>query len=63
MALLCMSRATSDLEVETQSDWGYSLGVCEWQGASGRFEASPDPLMGSKWSEADAAAAAAAKKT
>jgi hypothetical protein len=26
MALLCMSRPTSNLSIETQSDWGYSLG-------------------------------------
>lgn len=31
MALICMSRAKSDTVVETQCDWGYSLGVCEWQ--------------------------------
>jgi hypothetical protein len=51
MALLCMSRATSDLVIETQCDWGYSLGVGEWRGASGRFEAEPDPLMGQKWGD------------
>eukprot|EP00199_Chlamydomonas_sp_CCMP681_P003673 CAMPEP_0119102322 /NCGR_PEP_ID=MMETSP1180-20130426/1101_1 /TAXON_ID=3052 ORGANISM="Chlamydomonas cf sp, Strain CCMP681" /NCGR_SAMPLE_ID=MMETSP1180 /ASSEMBLY_ACC=CAM_ASM_000741 /LENGTH=178 /DNA_ID=CAMNT_0007086579 /DNA_START=39 /DNA_END=575 /DNA_ORIENTATION=- len=46
MALLCMTRPTSDMDIETQCDWGYSLGVGEWQGASGRFTATPDPLMG-----------------
>lgn len=46
MALLCMSRAKSDLEIETQSDWGYSLGVAEWKGATGSFSSRPDPLMG-----------------
>lgn len=45
MALLCMARATSDVVVETQSDWGYSLGVAEWKGASGSFSSRPDPLM------------------
>lgn len=51
MALLCMTRAASDLEIETQCDWGYSLGVAEWKGPSGEFTAEPDPLMGSKWNE------------
>jgi 2Fe-2S type ferredoxin len=51
MALLCMSRATSDLSIETQCDWGYSLGVAEWKGATGRFSAAPDPLMGESWQE------------
>jgi ferredoxin len=53
MGLLCMTRAKSDLVIETQCDWGYSLGLASWQGASGLFEAAPDPLMGEKWSEAD----------
>ena len=35
MALLCMSRPAGDCVVETQSDWGYSLGVAEWKGATG----------------------------
>ena len=51
MALLCMSRATSDLTIETQSDWGYSLGVGEWKGATGKFSATPDPLVGVSWTE------------
>ncbi|EFJ52049.1 hypothetical protein VOLCADRAFT_120406 [Volvox carteri f. nagariensis] len=51
MALLCMTRATSDLTIETQSDWGYSLGVGEWKGATGKFSAKPDPLVGVSWSE------------
>ena len=46
MALLCMARPTSDVAIETQCDWGYSLGVAEWKGASGRFSATPEPLMG-----------------
>lgn len=51
MALLCMSRASSDLSIETQCDWGYSLGVGDWKGATGRFSAKPDPLMGSTWTD------------
>ncbi len=51
MALICMARAKGDVSIETQCDWGYSLGICDWQGASGKFSASPDPLMGKKWSE------------
>lgn len=46
MTLPCMARATSDCEIETQCDWGYSLGVGGWKGASGKFSATPDPLMG-----------------
>jgi 2Fe-2S type ferredoxin len=46
MALLCMTRATSDCVIETQSDWGYSLGVGDWKGASGKFTSTPEPLMG-----------------
>ncbi|KAJ9511330.1 hypothetical protein QJQ45_029735 [Haematococcus lacustris] len=51
MALLCMARAASDCEIETQCDWGYSLGVGEWKGASGLFANSPDPLMGTEWNK------------
>ncbi len=51
MALLCMSRATSDCEVETQSDWGDSLGVGDWKGASGMFSAKPEALMGKTWTD------------
>jgi len=51
MALLCMSRPTSDCEIEIQSDWGYSLGTGTWSGASGAFSASPDPLMGKSFKE------------
>ena len=50
MALLCMSRPVSDLTIETQCDWGYSLGVKEWE-ATGKYEGEVDPLMGEKWSE------------
>ncbi len=62
MALLCMSRAASDLTIETQCDWGYSLGVDEWKGASGRFSATPDPLMGATWGELRAQEGQAARK-
>ncbi|KAF8067372.1 Ferredoxin-1 [Scenedesmus sp. PABB004] len=51
LAMLCMTRPTSDLVIETQCDWGYSLGVKEWEGATGQFSATPDPLMGKKWQE------------
>ena len=49
MALICMVRPMSDITIETQCDWGYGLGRVEWEGASGRFEAVPDPLVGEKW--------------
>eukprot|EP00883_Tetradesmus_obliquus_P010273 jgi/Sobl393_1/2991/SZX71833.1 len=51
LAMLCMSRPCSDLVIETQCDWGYSLGVKEWEGATGKFSGTPDPLMGNKWKE------------
>ena len=51
MTLLCMARATSDCTFETQSDWGYSLGITDWKGATGAFESKPDPLMGTSWTE------------
>lgn len=37
MTLLCMTRPVSDVTVETQSDWGYSLGVADWKGPSGHI--------------------------
>eukprot|EP00891_Asterochloris_glomerata_P005317 jgi/Astpho2/5317/Aster-05871 len=38
MALICMSRpASNTVRIETQSDWGYSLGVAEWKGATGHI--------------------------
>ncbi|OUS45173.1 ferredoxin I [Ostreococcus tauri] len=47
MVLLCMARPVGDVEIETQSDWGYSLGVCEWRGATGEILGrDPTPLMG-----------------
>jgi len=46
MALLCMARPLEDCTVETQSDWGYSLGVGEWKGATGHILGrNIDPLM------------------
>jgi hypothetical protein len=51
MALICMSRATSDVELETQCDWGLSLGYKEWTGASGKFVGEVNPLMGKKWAD------------
>jgi hypothetical protein len=46
-----MARAESDLTIETQCDWGYSLGVGDWKGASGLFQNAPDPLMGTEWNK------------
>lgn len=52
MALICMSRALGDVSLETQSDWGYSLGVAEWKGATGQITGGKvEPLMGSSWDE------------
>ena len=53
MTLLCMARPVSDVvRVETQSDWGYSLGVDEWKGATGVILGKKvEPLMGTSWSE------------
>ncbi len=46
MTLICMARPVSDLvRIETQSDWGYSLGVGEWKGATGHIAGKDvDPL-------------------
>jgi len=49
IVMLCMTRASSDCVIETQCDWGYSLGVTEWKGATGKFSGAPDPLMGKSW--------------
>eukprot|EP00890_Picochlorum_soloecismus_P006059 jgi/Picsp_1/6454/NSC_03801-R1_chloroplast precursor len=51
MTLLCMARPVSDrVVIETQSDWGYSLGVAEWKGATGEINGKKvEPLMGKKW--------------
>lgn len=47
MVLLCMARPVGNVEIETQSDWGYSLGVAEWKGATGEILGrDPTPLMG-----------------
>lgn len=53
MALLCMARPVSDrVVIETQSDWGYSLGVAEWKGATGEIGGRKVvPLMGSTWED------------
>ena len=53
MALLCMARPVSDVvRVETQSDWGYSLGVDEWKGPTGEILGKKvEPLMGTSWGE------------
>ena len=51
MALLCMcypveASEGEGIEIETQSDWGYSLGVAEWKGATGEIGGrAPTPLM------------------
>ena len=46
MVLICMARPVSDkVKIETQSDWGYSLGVGEWKGATGHIAGkNVDPL-------------------
>jgi ferredoxin len=53
MTLLCMARPVSEkVVVETQSDWGYSLGVCEWKGPTGEILGKKvEPLMGQKWGD------------
>ena len=39
MSLICMSRPVADtVRLETQSDYGYSLGTVEWAGATGSIE-------------------------
>lgn len=38
LALLCMCRPVTDVvKIETQSDWGYSLGTSDWKGATGHI--------------------------
>lgn len=38
LTLICMSRPVSDVvKIETQSDWGYSLGTSDWKGATGHI--------------------------
>jgi 2Fe-2S type ferredoxin len=45
MALICMARPVEDCVIETQSDWGYSLGVGEWKGPTGHILGKEiDPL-------------------
>lgn len=65
MALLCMARAASDVKLETQCDWGLSLGFSDWKGATGKLVGGVDPLMGKKWadmSDAERADAQAAEE-
>ena len=51
MALLCMcypveASEGEGIEIETQSDWGYSLGTTEWKGATGEIGGrEPTKLM------------------
>jgi len=37
-SLLCMARPVGDVTVETQSDWGMSLGMKDWEGPSGYIQ-------------------------
>ena len=42
LAILCMARASSDMTIEAQCDWG-NISMTEWQG--GTFKTgSPTPL-------------------
>jgi 2Fe-2S iron-sulfur cluster binding domain len=61
MALLCMARPASDVTLETQCDWGLSLGIREWEGASGKLVGGVQPLMGKKWADMTAAERAEAE--
>mmetsp|Transcript_7794 Transcript_7794/g.28796 ORF Transcript_7794/g.28796 Transcript_7794/m.28796 type:complete len:198 (-) Transcript_7794:134-727(-) len=41
MSLLCMSRpVTAEVRLESQCDWGYLLGIQEWEGATGNVNNS-----------------------
>lgn len=53
MTLICMARPVSDVvRLETQSDWGYGLGIEEWQGPTGVIRGGKvEPLMGRKWED------------
>jgi hypothetical protein len=53
MVLCCMTRPVTDCTVETQSDYGYSLGDDNvWPGPTGNiFGGKVQPLMGKKWDE------------
>ena len=51
MALICMAYPVGDIKLETQSDWGLSLGREDagggWKGATGEIGGrDPTPLMG-----------------
>ena len=54
MCLPCMSRPVSDVVVlETQSDYGYSLGSAEWAGATGAIQGgTANTIMGREGKEA-----------
>jgi len=54
-ALICMARPTSDCKMETQADWGYSLGITDWK-TNGKFEGKVQPLMGTEWDKIKAGA-------
>jgi len=55
MALICMARPVADdVRIETQSDYGYSLGTVEWAGATGSIEGGePNTIMGRANKSAD----------
>ena len=43
--LVCAARPVGDVSIETQSDWGYSLGTKSWKGATGYIKGKdPVPL-------------------
>ena len=54
MCLPCMARPVSDAVVlETQSDWGYSLGSSEWGGATGSIQGgTANTIMGREGTDA-----------
>jgi len=54
MCLPCMARPVTDAVVlETQSDWGYSLGSSEWGGATGSIQGgTANTIMGREGKEA-----------
>lgn len=53
MCLPCMARPVSDTVIlETQSDWGYSLGSSEWGGATGSIQGgTANTIMGREGKE------------
>ena len=42
LAILCMARASSDMTIEAQCDWG-NISMTEWQGGTFK-KGSPTPL-------------------